>query len=264
LIQEITGEDDPRLERYRHVGDARWLRDQQLFVAEGRLVVERLITGRGYEIDSVLVTPAAFRALEPVLQRASLVYVADQRVVNGITGFNFHRGCLAIAHRPPQGPSLDTFARARLVIVLEGIDNPDNVGGIFRSAAALGADGVILDPRSSDPLYRKALRTSMGAVLRLPFARVDSDAWLDSFDVLRRMGFTIAALTPAGALSIDDFVSRHAAARVAFVAGSEGAGLTAEVLARSDVSVRIPIDARSDSLNVVVAVSIALQRLAQY
>jgi tRNA G18 (ribose-2'-O)-methylase SpoU len=264
LIREITREDDPRLDRYRHVGDARWLRDQHLFVAEGRLVVERLIAARGYEIDSVLVTPAALRALEPTLQHVALVYVADQRIVNGITGFNFHRGCLAIAHRPLHEPSLETFTNARLVTVLEGIDNPDNVGGIFRSAAAFGADGVILDPRSSDPLYRKALRTSMGAVLRVPFARIAADAWPHGVEGLGRMGFTIAALTPAGELTIDDFAGRHPNARVAFVAGSEGTGLSNDLLALSDVNVRIPIDARSDSLNVVVAVSIALQRFAQY
>jgi tRNA G18 (ribose-2'-O)-methylase SpoU len=262
LIHQIDREDDPRLDRYRHVGDARWLRDEHLFVAEGRLVVERLIAGGGYEVDSVLVTPAALGALEPALQHAPLVYVADQHIVNEITGFNFHRGCLAIARRPLQQPSLETFAGARQLIVLEGIDNPDNVGGIFRSAAAFGAGGVILDPRSSDPLYRKALRTSMGAVLRVPFTRVD--AWPQSLDTLRDMGFTIAALTPAGELPIDDLATTHAKARIAFVAGSEGAGLSSDVLSRSAYRIRIPIDPRSDSLNVVVAVSIALQRFAQY
>lgn len=264
MIREITRDDDPQLEHYRHVGDARWLREQQLFVAEGRLVVERLIASPGYEIESVLVTPTALRALDPTLDDAPLVYVADQQVVNAITGFNFHRGCLAIARRPPQQLSLATFASVRVVVVLEGIDNPDNVGGIFRSALAFGAGGVILDPRSSDPLYRKALRTSMGAALRLPFARVVDDAWPQSLDEVRGMGFTIAALTPSGEQSIDDFSSNSPNVRVAFVAGSEGAGLTSEVLARSDVRVRIPIDPRSDSLNVVVAVSIALQRFAQY
>lgn len=264
MIREITREDDPQLEQYRHVGDARWLREQQLFVAEGRLVVERLIAGRGYEIESVLVTPTALRALDATLRDAPLVLVADQQVVNAITGFNFHRGCLAIARRPQQQRPLEAFASARVVVVLEGIDNPDNVGGIFRSAAAFGAEGVLLDPRSSDPLYRKALRTSMGAALRLPYTRVADDAWPQSLEDVRAMGFTIAALTPSGDQTIDDFVSNAANTRVAFVAGSEGAGLTPEVLARSDVRVRIPIDPRSDSLNVVVAVSIALQRFTQY
>jgi tRNA G18 (ribose-2'-O)-methylase SpoU len=263
LIHQIDREDDPRLEHYRHVGDAQWLRDQNLFVAEGRLVVERLILGRGHDIESVLVTPTALRAMDATLTNAPVVYVADQRIVNGITGFNFHRGCLAIARRPPVQTSLDIFARQRVLIVLEGIENPDNVGGIFRTAAALGAGGVILDPRSSDPLYRKALRTSMGAAMRLPFARVES--WPESIEAIRRMGFTIAALTPGGDVSIDQLATRSVdGARIALVAGAEGAGLTPAVLSLADVKVRIPIDPRSDSLNVVVAVSIALHRISQY
>lgn len=262
MIHEIDRDDDARLDAYRHVGDARWLRDRHLFVAEGRLVVERLIRGGGYAIDSVLVTPTAQRALESTLADTPVVYVADQRIVNGITGFNFHRGCLAIAQRPPVQPPLETFATARVVVVLEGIENPDNVGGIFRSAAAFGAGGVILDPRSSDPLYRKALRTSMGAVLRVPFTRVE--AWPEPIEALRRMGFTIAALTPSGRTAIDELAVRDGdggGRRLALVAGAEGAGLTPEALALADLTVRIPIDPQSDSLNVVVAVSIALHGL---
>jgi tRNA G18 (ribose-2'-O)-methylase SpoU len=263
LIHQIDREDDPRLEPYRHVGDAGWLRDHQRFVAEGRLVVERLIIGGGYAIESVLVTPTARRAMEDTLAKASTVYVAAQRVLNDITGFNFHRGCLAIAERPGTQPDLEAFANARLVIVLEGVENPDNVGGIFRSAAAFGADGVILDPRSSDPLYRKALRTSMGAALRVPFTRVES--WPGSIEALRRRGFRIAALTPHGRTSIDELTERvRDVTRLALIAGAEGTGLTSEALALADVAVRIPIDPRHDSLNVVVAVSIALHRLSQY
>jgi len=263
LIHQIDREDDPRLDRYRHVGDARWLREAGLFVAEGRLVVERLIEGGGYDIESVLVTPTAWQAMEGTLSRAAVVYVADQNVVNGITGFNFHRGCLAIARRPAAQASLETFARARVVVVLEGVENPDNVGGIFRSAAAFGAGGVILDQRSSDPLYRKALRTSMGAALRVPFTRVEP--WPDGIEALRRMRFQIAALTPRGEMSIEELAARHADENhIAVLAGAEGAGLTADALALADCRVRIPIDPRSDSLNVVVAVSIALQKLSQY
>jgi tRNA G18 (ribose-2'-O)-methylase SpoU len=259
LIQPLEREDDPRLEPYRHVGDAAWLRTNDLFVAEGRLVVERLIAGGGYTIESVLVTPAAFHALERSVSGIAPVYVADPRLVNGITGFNFHRGCLAIVRRPSPR-SLADFVEARRLIVLEGIGNPDNVGGIFRSAAALGADGVILDPTSSDPLYRKAVRTSMGAVLRLPFTRVES--WPESLHELRTMGFTVAALAPGGATTVDRFAdAQRVDTRLAFLAGAEGPGLSEAARALADVTVRIPVDPRSDSLNVVVAVSIALQRL---
>ena len=260
MIQQIDREDDSRLQSYQHVGDPQWLRLNELFVAEGRLVVQRLIDDGRYDIVSALVTPAALRALESRLTSAWPVYVAEQQIVNGVTGFNFHRGCLAIVRRPVPVP-LAAFSRARTVVVLEGVGNPDNIGGIFRSAAALGADGVILDPTSGDPLYRKAVRTSMGAVLSVPFTRVQT--WPDALETLRDMGFTVAALTPSGASTVDELSpSALAGSRLALVAGAEGAGLSDDAQRRADVTVRIPIDPRSDSLNVVVAVSIALHRCA--
>jgi tRNA G18 (ribose-2'-O)-methylase SpoU len=259
LAQSIDRPDDPRLEPYRHVGDAVWLRAHGSFVAEGRLVVERLIALGTYAIQSVLVTPPAFRALGDRL-RADTVLVADQQIVNSVTGFNFHRGCLALVRRPSEAPPT-TFANARRLVVLEGVGNPDNVGGIFRSAAALGADGVLLDPRSGDPLYRKAVRTSMGAVLRLPFARVEP--WPAALETIRRMGFALVALTPNGTETMEAFAAAQATgARLALVAGAEGPGLSAQALAAVDATVRIPVDPRSDSLNVVVAVSIALHALS--
>jgi tRNA G18 (ribose-2'-O)-methylase SpoU len=256
LIEQVSREDDPGLQSYRRVGDSQWLRLNGLFVAEGRFVVQRLIDHGAYDIVSVLVTPAALRALESILTPALPVYVADQHVVNAVTGFNFHRGCLAIVRRRPAIP-LSTFSRTRTVVVLEGVGNPDNIGGIFRSAAALGADGVILDPSSGDPLYRKAIRTSMGAVIRLPFTRVES--WPEGLDTLREMGFTLVALTTAGSSTVDELATSLAVdARVALLAGAEGSGLSHDAQRRADLMVRIPIDPRSDSLNVVVAVSIAL------
>jgi tRNA G18 (ribose-2'-O)-methylase SpoU len=259
LIARIEYEADSRLESYRHVGDPRWLAANDLFVVEGRLVVERLIASRVFTIESVLVTPAAHRALEPHVSGDLTVYLASQSVVNGVTGFNFHRGCLALAKRP-QAFDLSAVAEARRLVVLEGVSNPDNVGGVFRSAAALGADGVMLDPASGDPLYRKSIRTSMGAVLRLPFVRLSS--WPEGMAVLRQMGYIVVALTPAGTHTIDAFAGALApGARVAVLAGAEGTGLTEKALAEADATVRIPIDPQSDSLNVVVAVSIALQRM---
>ena len=139
--------------------------------------------------------------------------------------------------------------------------NPDNIGGIFRSAAALRADAVLLDPSCGDPFYRKAVRTSMGAVLRLPSTRVDP--WLPGLATLRDMGFTIVALAPAGELTINNLAARLSPdARPALLAGAEGQGLSTAALAAAHMTVRIPVDPRSDSLNVVVAVSIALQRLS--
>jgi tRNA G18 (ribose-2'-O)-methylase SpoU len=259
LIHAITSADDPRLVRYRRVGDATWLRANDLFVAEGRLVVERLVEIGVYAIESVLLTPAAHAALGDRITAAHDVYVAAQDIVNAITGFNFHRGCLALVRRPAE-KSLATFGAARRLIVLEGVGNPDNVGGVFRTAAAFAVDGVVLDPAAGDPLYRKAVRTSMGAVLRVPFAR--ASAWPDDLQTLRRMGFAIVALTPDGSLTIDEYAARLTpASRLALLAGAEGPGLNAASLAQADVTVRIPIDARSDSLNVVVAVSIGIFHL---
>jgi tRNA G18 (ribose-2'-O)-methylase SpoU len=253
----IDREDDDRLAAYRHVADPRWLTVQGLFVAEGRLVVERVLAHGGYDIDSILVTPAAHGAIAQSIPPGVAVHVASQAVVNGVTGFNFHRGCLALVRRPAADVPLERFSGARRLVVLEGIGNPDNLGGIFRSAAALGADGIILDQSSGDPWYRKAVRTSMGAVLRVPFAR--AGRWPDAIGDLRDLGFVVAALTPAGSCTLDELKARvTASTRLAFVAGAEGAGLTAAALAEATSTVRIPVDERSDSLNVVVAVSIAL------
>jgi tRNA G18 (ribose-2'-O)-methylase SpoU len=258
LIELIDLDDDPRLESYRRVGDAAWLESRGLFVAEGRLVVERLFETGRYVVESVLLTPAARTALEARLPSNALVYVADQTIVNRITGFNFHRGCLALVRRPLLEVPLTAFEHDTRVVLLEGVGNADNVGGLFRSAAALGAGGVILDSSSGDPFYRKSVRTSMGAVLRLPFSRVDR--WPDGFAALRAMEFAIVALTPGGSLTLDEYAMRPAG-RVALLAGAEGPGLSAASTVAADVTVRIPVDPLSDSLNVVVAVSIALARL---
>ena len=255
---QIVRDDDARLGPYRHVGDPNWLRERDLFVAEGRLIVARLFE-LGHAVHSLLVTPPAYEALGTIANADCPIYVAPPAMLHAVTGFNFHRGCLALAPRLPSRP-LASFADARRLIVLEKIGNPDNVGGIFRSGAALGADGVIVSPGSADPLYRKAVRTSMGAALRLPFAIVED--WPASLHELRRMGFIVAALSPSGGMALDDFAASVAAdARIALVAGAEGPGLSPAALAAAETSVRIPLDSRSDSLNVVVAVAIALQRL---
>ena len=259
MIERLTRLDDPRVASYAHVANAAWLRNHGLFVAEGRLVVQRLIQDRRVSIDSVLATPSAAAALNAVLMTAECpVYVCAQDEIEALSGINFHRGCLALARRPAM-PPLASFVEARVLVALERVADPDNVGAIFRNALAFGAGGVILDRASADPLYRKAIRTSMAAVLRVPFTRVDS--WPDGLQPLREAGFTIVALTP-GADAID--IGAVAAARpprLVVLLGSEGDGLTAEALEAADVRVRIPIDPRGDSLNVAVAAGIALHLL---
>jgi tRNA G18 (ribose-2'-O)-methylase SpoU len=261
VIHRIDRLDDPRIDAYAHVGDPAWLRDRGLFVAEGRLVVERLIAGARFEPVSFLVTPAALAALQDRLSVVEAdVFVTDQTVLNGITGFNFHRGCVALAKRNTD-PPLTTFDGFRRMIALEGVGNPDNVGGIFRSAAALGAEGILLDPSTGDPFYRKAIRTSMGAILRVPFARLHS--WPEQLIERRRNRLALIGLTPRGPVTVDE-LAPHTGEGFILVAGAEGTGLSAAALKACDTLVRIPIAPQSDSLNVVVAVSIALQRLAQW
>ena len=253
---------DPRIADYAHVGDPAWLLEQGLLVAEGRLVVRRLIESRAFSIRSILVTPAARTALSDLLDPALPVYVCEQDVMNTVAGFNFHRGCLALAVRPPAAGRLERFAGMSRILALEGVNNPDNVGGLFRVAAAFGVGGVLLDHASGDPLYRKAIRTSMGASLQLPSARVAR--WWSALDSLRTAGAEVLALTPQREAAPLWKVARELSPdrRLILLLGAEGPGLSAESLAHADRRVRIPIAAGVDSLNVAVAGGIALSAFA--
>lgn len=263
MIHWVLSADDPRLDPFRHVGDPDWLRQHDLFVAEGRLIVGRLIALDRFDIASILVNRAAHDALlQPLSSANTEVYVCDDATLTGITGFNFHRGCLALAARPAPTP-VDRLIETRSLIALEGVGNPDNVGGLFRTAAAFGVDGLLLNGTSGDPLYRKAIRTSMGAALRLPYVRIDT--WLDGLDQFRRRGFKLIALTPqADAEPLAEF-ARAAGAweRRILLVGAEGQGLDTATLTHADARVRIPIDVAVDSLNVVVAAGIALDRFRE-
>jgi tRNA G18 (ribose-2'-O)-methylase SpoU len=262
VIDRVASADDPRLDPYRRVADPRWIRGQGLFVAEGRLIVERLLALGGFRVHSILVNRAARDAMGPLLAAAQTTVLAcDDATLESITGYNFHRGCLALVCRPAE---LDAgaFQDARRLLGAESVANPDNIGGLFRTAAAFGIDGVVLNRTSGDPLYRKALRTSMGAALRMPYARVDP--WHAALGQLRAHGFRIVALTPgAGATDLAEFAATVGANdRLLVLVGAEGPGLDAATLALADVSVRIPIDNAVDSLNVVVAAGIALHALS--
>jgi len=247
---------------FRLVGEPAALERAGLFVAEGRTVVRRLLEDRRFRVHSIVVAPSAAAALEPVLARLPdrpPVYVADAAELCATTGFNFHRGCLALAFRPEVLPVPD-LSRARLVLALEGVGNPDNVGGLFRTAFALGVDAVVLDRATGDPFYRKAIRTSMAATLRLPFARVAT--WPGGLDDLRQSGFQIVALTPATDAAALDDSARVPHPRLLLAVGAEGSGLSPQTMSYADARVRIPIADRADSLNVVVAAGIALRALS--
>lgn len=272
-VIEVSDVGDARLADYRHVPDPELLRRGEIFVAEGREVVRTLISRSPYAARSVLLTHTAFHALEDVLAPslpALAVYLVPAGAIEALTGFNIHRGCLAIGERPPRrglpeliqglrsaGSSLPAASR---LVVLEGVGNADNMGGIFRNAAAFGADAVVLGPGCCDPLYRKAIRVSMGASLRVPFAWADED-WPGSLDGLKGEGFHVLALTPSPDAVDLARAAADAPRRVALLAGSEGHGLTERALAASDLHVRIPMAPGTDSLNVATAVGIALHRL---
>jgi tRNA G18 (ribose-2'-O)-methylase SpoU len=260
----VDGPTDPRLVEYRDLREPQRIHARGHFVAEGRFVVQRLIDDGRYVIRSILLSPAALSALRMDVARldpAVCVYVAPLEQFFDITGFNIHRGCLALVDRPAPLLPEKLIAAASLIVVLEEVANADNVGGIFRNAAAFGADAVLLSPGCCDPLYRKAIRTSMAAALRVPFARLDD--WPADLAVLDRGGLEIAALTPdASAVPLDDFAPA-APGRLALLVGAEGAGLSAGALAAARHRVRIPINRDVDSLNVSVAAGIALSRLSR-
>lgn len=260
-LQRVYDLADPRVAEYRNLRDAD-LRERGTFVAEGRLVVRALLTGSRFRARSVFVTEVALEALRDVLEPLDAeipVYVATQDVMNAVAGFDIHRGCLASAERGEEGSPAEISARPGPVVLLEDLTNHDNVGAIFRNAAAFGAAGVLLTERCCDPLYRKAVRVSMGGALRVPFARV-ADA-PGAIGALREAGFTTIALTPsAEATDIAEYRAPEEK-RTALVLGTEGEGLSAAAMRACDARVRIAMAAGVDSLNVATAAAIALHRL---
>lgn len=257
---------DPRLGDYVGVRDPLLVKQRGLFIAESRLVVRRLLDAKRFTVKSLLLHDASAAGLADVLSLDSIaadVFVAPLEVIRAVSGYNLHRGCLAVAERPENRAFDDVVSATDFVVVLERISDADNIGSIFRSAEALGADAILLSPGCCDPFYRKAVRTSAGATLMVPFA--DAEPWPDALDRLRARGFTVAALTPAAdAINIGEFVETPAArGKVALLLGTEGQGLTPEAFAHADVRLTIPMTGAADSLNVGVAAGIAIQRLRE-
>ena len=269
MFERIFTAGDPRVADYRGVSDPELLRSRNLFVAEGRVVVRRLLEDGRWTVRSVLVSDRARQDLEPALAAIAgsvPIFVCESTDFVGITGHQMHRGCLALVERPPALPLNELLRQSCLVLVLEGVANADNVGGVFRNAAAFGADAVILSPSCCSPLYRKAIRTSMGASLRVPFLHL-ADEWPSSLMQLRTAGFTMAALVvrPIGESweTLETFASRPRPVKLALVIGAEGSGITPAVDAAADHRITIPIEPEVDSLNLAVAAGIALERLTR-
>lgn len=256
--------EDERLSRFRNVSDAALLETHGLFVAEGRLVVERVVRDGRHRVEQVLLSQSAYDRLQGTLERRyeiEVFVVERPSAFQAITGFDIHRGCLALVRRPAPTAWGTVLAGVRLAVALEAVASADNVGSVFRNAAAFGAGAVLLSPTCCDPLYRKAVRTSMAASTRVPFARIAD--WPGALHRIRADGFVIAALSPRHpAQSLDAFVETVRGARVLLMVGSEGAGLTPDAEHAADVRVRIPIRDEVDSVNLGVASGIALSRLS--
>ena len=232
-------------------------RDGDFFVAEGALVIRHLLQSP-YPLRAVLATAHGLAALDDVLAGVEApVYVVSQALMTSIAGFRFHRGALASADRLPPPDLATVVDGAGLVLMVEGVTDNENVGALFRNAAAFGVGGVVLDAASADPLYRRSVRVSMGHVLRLPFTRVpDATA---AAATLQGLGFEVVALAPAGG---EDITTLAASDRRALLVGAEGPGLSDRALAAADRRVRIAMAAGVDSLNVATAAAVALHHLS--
>jgi tRNA G18 (ribose-2'-O)-methylase SpoU len=265
-IERIDDPADPRVADYRDLADPELRRRRGLFVVEGRDIAIMLLQSR-FAAASLLVTEAALADLRAhLISRPTVrVFVTEAAIVRTIAGYKFHRGCLALGMRAGDPPAEDLIAPRgpRLIVVMEHVTNPDNVGGIFRNARAFGADAVLLSSRSADPLYRKAIRVSTGSSLVVPFARLED--WGGGLRRVVESGYTVVALTPEPAAEdirrVD--TKRWSADRVALVLGAEDHGLSAETLALAAARVRSPMAAGADSLNVATAAGIALHLIAR-
>lgn len=257
----IDDPDDPRVAAYRDVRERDLVGREGLFVAEGDVVLRVLARSALCEPVSLLIAAKRVEALASLI--ASLpegvpIYSAGQAVMDAVVGFPIHRGILALGRRratPTAAELLADLPEQALVLALHGIANHDNMGGLFRNAAAFGADAVILDGTCADPLYRKAIRVSVGAALIMPFARMAARE--DMISILEGAGFEALALSPSGAAELADL---RRSARAAVMLGAEGPGLPDRVLSRTK-AVRIAMADGFDSLNVAVTAGIVLHHL---
>lgn len=256
----ITDPDDARVAVYRDVRERDLVGRQGLFVAEGEVVLRVLLRSTLHRPLSVLIAEKRWPALAPMLEACEApVYLASQAVLDAIAGFAMHRGILAIGETGPRcAPAhlLAGLGPEATVVCLFGIGNHDNMGGVFRNAAAFGADAVLLDADCCDPLYRKAIRVSVGAALVMPFARFARED--DPVAVLEAAGFQALALSPSGP---EVFARIRVEGRIAALFGSEGPGLSDEIMSRTR-TVRIPMKGAFDSLNVATTSGIVLHHLA--
>jgi len=259
-VIEVSDAADPRLDDFRDLTDADVRPDRRgVVIAEGANVVERLLSSP-YPVLSVVGVRSRIEALAPALSVIDApVYVVDKWLLSEVVGFRVTRGVLAAAARPAPVEVSQLVTTARRVAVLESLNDFENLGALFRNAAAFGVDAVLLDPQCADPLYRRSVRVSMGHVLRVPFAVLPGD-WPASLSMVTGAGLRLLALTPAaGATPLREVIAPE---RWAVMLGAEGPGLSAAALAAADERVRIPMAAGVDSLNVATAAAVAFAHLA--
>lgn len=260
----VTDPADARLADYVSLRDVSLRRslevERGLFIAEGEKVIRRAVRA-GHEPRSFLLAERWLAGLADVLGEhpGAPVYVVSEELAEAVTGFHVHRGALASLRRAEPRPMGDLLRSRRLVLAEDIVDHT-NVGAIIRNAAGLGWDGVLLAPRAADPLYRRAIKVSMGTVFSLPWARVDD--WATAIPALQASGFVVVALalTP-DAVALPDFAARPRPERLCLVVGTEGAGLSGRWLEQSDAVVAIPMRRGVDSLNVAAATAVACYAL---
>ncbi|WUS96046.1 RNA methyltransferase [Streptomyces sp. NBC_00708] len=260
----IDDPDDPRLSDYLGLTDVELRRRKEpaegLFIAEGEKVIRRARQA-GYKMRSMLLSAKWIDLMRDVIDEVPApVYAVAPDLAERVTGYHVHRGALASMQRKPLPAAGELLRTARRVAVMEAVNDHTNIGAIFRSAAALGMDAVLLSPDCADPLYRRSVKVSMGAVFSVPYARLDT--WPGGLETVRGAGFTLLALTPAEkAVSIEE-AAPHRMDRVALMLGAEGDGLSARALAAADRWVRIPMAHGVDSLNVGAAAAVAFYAVA--
>jgi tRNA G18 (ribose-2'-O)-methylase SpoU len=262
-ITPVDDPADPRVTDFRDLTTADRRPDRPggrgLVIAEGVVVVRRLLESP-YPVRSLLGVPRRFDELADDLAGVDVpAYATDAETMAAVVGFHLNRGVLAVADRAPRADVAALVRDARLVAVLEGVNDHENLGALFRNAAALGVDAVLLGPRCADPLYRRSVRVSMGHVLRVPFAELPGP-WPASLDVLRAAGLRVVALTPAA--DAQPLAAGSPGQRTALLLGAEGPGLTPDALAAADARMRIPMATGVDSLNVATAAAVAFHALA--
>lgn len=259
----ITDPADPRLADYRELRDPaarRRIEGDEFFVVEGPVAIERLLAAP-HRVRSVLLSEEKYSRMAPLLGGLT-VYVVSRQLLHDIVGFNLHRGAIAAADRLPHPTLTELVASGRRLAVLEGLNDPENLGAIARSARAFGVDGFVLDPTCIDPYTRRTVRVSMGEILFLPCARVQAADWPHAaFDTLRAAGYRTWAMTPAP--DATDIWTLEVPERVAVAFGAEGPGLSAAAMAASDARVRLPIAPDVDSLNVGAAAAVTFAILGR-